>query len=394
MTSTNDIGVGVISIGWMGRLHSRAYLATQHYYPELQTKPRLLIAADPDESGRRFAEDALGFGETTKDFRQLLAHPGVDVVSICAPNFLHHEIALATIEAGKPFWIEKPMGRSAVESREIAQDAAAAGLITAVGFNYRSAPAVVEARRIIRSGALGRITNVQLRMMADYASDPSGVFTWRYEQARAGTGVLGDVLTHGFDLVHYLVGRISSVTSLSGKFIPERPLPAGISANSFDKGEASSELRDVENEDFAAMLARFDNGAVGVIEASRVAVGPRTEFIVEVYGTEGSVRWNFEHMNQLEVADSPAGYRTVMCDATFGDFGRFLPGAGAGIGFNDLKTIEAARFLRSVIDGQQLVPSAADGWAASEVVDAVVESSESGTWTTVPQVDGPTTYDS
>ena len=122
-------------------------------------------------------------------------------------------------------------------------------------------------------------------------------------------------------------------------------------------------------------------------------MGPRTEFVIEVYGTEGTVRWNFERMNELEVADSTAGYRRVMSDATFGDFGRFLPSVGSGIGFNDLKTIEASRFLRSVAEGRQLVPSAADGCAGSEVVDAAVASSESGAWTSVPAVTGRTTYD-
>lgn len=393
VTVKSEIGVGVISVGWMGRLHSRAYQSTRHYFPELALKPRLVIAADPDESGRHHAENALGFDETTTDYRTLLAHPDVDVVSICAPNFLHHEIALETIAVGKPFWIEKPMGRSAAESREIAEGAAAAGLVTAVGFNYRSAPAVVEARRMIRSGELGRITNVQIRMMADYASDPTQVFTWRYEHARAGTGVLGDVLSHGFDLAQYLVGRISSVSSLTETFVPQRPLPDGASANSFNKGAASSELRDVENEDYTAMLARFDNGVVGVFESSRVAVGPHAEFVIEVYGTRGSVRWDFEHMNHLQVADDAAGFRTVMADASFGEFGRFIPNAGPGIGFNDLKTIEAARFLRSVAESRQLVPSASDGWAASEVVDAAVRSSKSGEWTPIPEVTGPTTYD-
>lgn len=393
MNSQDHIGVGVISVGWMGRLHSRAYLATRHFFPELAKHPQLVIAADPAESGRLHAQDALGFGETTKDYAELLAHPDVDVVSICAPNFLHHQIALDTIAAGKPFWIEKPMGRSARESREIAEGAAAAGLVTAVGFNYRSAPAVVEARRIIRSGQLGRITNIQVRMMADYAADPEQVFTWRYEQARAGSGVLGDVLSHGFDLAQYLVGRISSVSSLTETFIPQRPLPLGDSANSFNKGEASSELRSVENEDYSAMLARFESGAVGVFESSRVAVGPHAEFVVEVYGTDGSVRWNFEHLNHLELADDTRGYRTVMTNASSGEFGRFQPNAGPGIGFNDLKTIEAALFLRSVAEGKQLAPSAADGWAASEVVDAAVRSGESGAWTEIPRVAGQTTYD-
>ncbi|WP_067478664.1 Gfo/Idh/MocA family protein [Nocardia amamiensis] len=394
MNRQDRIGVGLISVGWMGRLHSRAYLSTRQFYPELPKHPELVVAADPDESGRGHAENALGYRETTTDYRELLAHPDVDVVSICAPNFLHHEIALATIAAGKPFWIEKPMGRSARESREIAEGATAAGLVTAVGFNYRHAPAVAEARRIIHSGSLGRITNIQVRLMADYASDPGQVFTWRYEQAHAGSGVLGDVLSHGFDLAQFLVGRVSEVTALTDTFISERPLPIGKSANSFDKGQASDMTHPVENEDYAAILARFDNGAVGVFESTRVATGPHAEYTVEVYGTEGSLRWNFERMNQFELADDRRGYRMIATDTSCGDFGRFQPGPGPGIGFNDLKTIEASLFLRSVAEGRQLAPSAADGWSASELVDACLRSAESGVWTTIPKVTGETTYQS
>ena len=393
MTQQNRIGVGLISVGWMGRLHSRAYLATRQFFPELPQHPELVIAADPDAGGREHATGALGYRETTADYRELLAHPDVDVVSICAPNFLHHEIALATAEAGKHFWIEKPMGISSRQSREIAQAATATGLVTAVGFNYRHAPALAEARRLIRSGALGRITNVQVRMLTDYASDPTQVFTWRYEQERAGTGVLGDILSHGFDLAQFLVGRIASVNAVTETFITERPLPAGASANSFDKGAASEVMREVENEDYAATLARFDSGAIGFFETTRVAVGPHAEYIVEVYGTEGSLRWNFERMNQLELADDPRGYRTIMTDTSYGEFGRFQPNSGPGIGFNDLKTIEAALFLRSVAEQRQLAPSTADGWAASEIVDASVRSAEAGAWVEIPQVEGVTTYD-
>ena len=393
MANSERIGVGLISVGWMGRLHARAYLATRQFFPELERYPELVIAADPDASGREHAAGALGFRETTVDYHELLAHPEVDVVSICAPNFLHHEIALAAIAAGKPFWIEKPMGISAMQSREIAQGAAAAGLITAVGFNYRHAPAVAEARRLVRSGKLGRITNVQMRLLTSYASDPQQVFTWRYEKERAGTGVLGDVLSHGFDLAQFVVGRVESISALTETFIQQRPLPAGASANSFAKGEASTTLRDVENEDYAAALARFENGAVGYFESTRVAIGPHAEFILEVYGTQGSLRWNFERMNQLEVATDLRGYQTVLTDTSFGEFGRFQPNAGPGIGFNDLKTVEAALFIRSVIENEQLAPSVADGWSTSELVDASVRSAESGAWVRIPVVDGVTTFD-
>ena len=394
MSDQNRIGVGLVSVGWMGRLHSRAYLATRQFFPELPRHPELVIAADPDEAGRAHAAEALGYGETVSDYRAVLEHPDVEVVSICSPNFLHHEIALATAAAGKHFWIEKPMGRSARESREIAQAAADAGLLTAVGFNYRHVPAIAEARRLIRSGALGEITNVQIRLLTSYASDPNDVFTWRYEQARAGSGVLGDILSHGFDLAQFLVGRISSVNAVTETFIKERPLPAGTSSNTFERGVASDVTQTVENEDYTALLARFDNGAIGMFETTRVAVGPNAEYIVEVYGTKGSLRWNFERMNQLEVAEDRRGYRTMLSDASYGEFKRFQPGAGPGIGFNDLKTIEAALFLRSVAEGRQIAPSVADGWSASELVDASLESSRTGSWVKAPAVSGETTYDS
>jgi predicted dehydrogenase len=362
----------------MGRLHSRAYLATRQFYPELSRHPELVIAADPDEAGRAHATNALGYRETTDDYREVLAHPDVDVVSICSPNYLHHEIAQATIDAGKHFWIEKPMGRNAEESRQIAEGAAAAGLLTSVGFNYRHAPAIAQARNLIRSGALGRITNLQIRLITSYASDPTQPFTWRYEEAQAGSGVLGDVLSHGFDLAQFLVAPISSVHAVTEKFIPQRALPDGA-------------LRDVENEDYAALLTRFEGGAIGILESTRVAIGPHAEYIVEVYGTKGSLRWNFDKMNQLELAEDGSGYRTLMTDVTYGEFGRFQPNAGPGIGFNDLKTIEAALFLRSIAEGRQLAPSAADGWSASEVVDACIRSAASGQWVDVPPVTGVTT---
>lgn len=380
MEDQKKIGVGLISVGWMGRLHSRAYLGTRQFFPELPQHPELVIAADPDEAARQYAEVNVGYRETTSDYREVLAHPDVDVVSICSPNFLHHEIALAAIEAGKHFWIEKPMGRSAGESRDISQRATEAGLITAVGFNYRHAPAVAEARRLIATGALGTVTNVQIRLLTSYASDPTQGFTWRYEQAYAGSGVLGDVLSHGFDLAQYLVGRIASVNAVTETFIKDRPVPGGTT-------------REVENEDYAAILARFEGGAIGILESTRVAIGPHAEYIIEVYGTKGSLRWNFERMNQLELADDGHGYRTIMTGPAFGEFSRFQPNAGPGIGFNDLKVIEAALFLKSVAEGRQLAPSAADGWSASELVDASLRSAETGAWVDLAAVDGATTYD-
>ncbi|WP_194409607.1 Gfo/Idh/MocA family protein [Microbacterium cremeum] len=393
MKNRRTLNVGLISVGWMGRLHSRAYLAAAQHFPELPLRASLHTAADPDESGRRYASDVLGYQRTVQDYRDLLADPQIEAVSICSPNFLHHEIALAAIGAGKPFWIEKPMGRSADESRAIAERAADAGLVTAVGFNYRHAPALAEARRLIRGGALGRITNLRVSFLADYSADPSGALTWRFKRSQAGSGVAGDLLSHGIDLAQFLAGRVSSVTAASETFIKERPLPSGGAASHFSSGALGGPTGKVENEDYAAVIGRFESGAVGVFESSRTAVGPRAEYRVDVYGTKGSLRWDFQRMNELLLADDRAGYRTVMAQPGFGDFGHFQPGAGTSMGFDDLKTIEASLFLGSIHEDRQLAPSAADGWAAAEVADAALRSARDGRWVDVPQVTGTTTFD-
>ena len=387
------LGVGLVSVGWMGRLHSHAYLETAYHYPDLGVRAKLVVAADPDESARQHALDVLGYAETSSDYRAILEHPDVEVVSICSPNFLHHEIAMAAIAAGKPFWIEKPMGRGASESSEIARAASAAGLVSSVGFNYRHAPAIAYARQLVREGSIGAVTNVRVALMADYSADPRGTLTWRFSRKLAGSGVLGDLLSHGADLAQYVVGRVSSVTGLTETFITERPLPPSGAASHFSTGEAGAPTGLVENEDYAAILARFDNGAVGVLESSRIAVGPRASYALEVYGTTGSLRWDFQRMNEIQLADDRSGYRTVMMSPGLGEFGHFQPGAGTGMGFDDLKTIEASLFMRSVVEGRQLSPSAADAWSAAEIVQAAQSSARTGRWTDVPAVEGTTTFD-
>ena len=300
MTDKRILGIGVISLGWMGRLHARSYRAIAERFPELGVAPRLVAAADPVDQVRQEAVDSLGFERAYADYHDLLADPEVEAVSICAPNFLHHEMALAAVEAGKPFWIEKPMGVSAAQSREIAQAAEKADLVTAVGFNYRHTPAIEYMRSLVRGGELGRITNVRVWFIADYNSSPLGPLTWRASKEKAGAGVVPDLMSHGADLAQYIVGRIASVTAVTDTFITERPIPTkmGIGHSGFEIGD---EVGPVENEDYVSMLVRFENGTVGTMESSRVSVGPRAEYVVEVYGTKGSARWNFERLNELEI---------------------------------------------------------------------------------------------
>lgn len=387
------LGVGVVSLGWMGRLHTRSYRALAERFPELNADIELVAACDANEATCTEALHNLGFRRAVSDYQAVINDPDVDIVSICSPNYLHHEVAIAAAEAGKPFWIEKPMGVSAAQSRDIAQAAQRAGLVTAVGFNYRHAPAVAKARELIRSGRLGRIMSVRCWLIADYASSPEGPLTWRDSRQRGGSGVLGDLMSHGADLVSYLVGRIESVSALTGQFITERPIPLKAGVGHFGY-ELSDEKGPVENEDYVAMLARIDGGAIATLEASRVAIGPRAEYVVEVYGSDGSLRWNFEHLNDLQVClgrkSEFLGYTRVMAGADFPRFATFQPGAGTSMGFDDLKCIEAALFVESVLAGQQLAPSVADGWAAAEVDEAALASAADGRWHDVPVIGGVT----
>lgn len=391
--TTTTLRAGVIGVGWMGRLHARSYRQIVERFPDLKTKVELAVACDGTEAGRRAGLEECGFSRAVSDYRELIEDPDIDLVSICAPNYLHKEIALAAAEAGKPFWIEKPMGVNAQESRDIAEAAQRAGIQTSVGFNYRHTPAIEKMREMVQSGQLGRITNVRVWFLADYANDPKGPLTWRYDRERAGAGVLSDLLSHGADLVQYVAGRISKVTALSRTLITERPIPTKVGVG-HTGWEVSDETGPVENEDYAAFLFELDGGAVGTLESSRVSVGPRAEYVVEVYGTEGSARWNFEHLNDLYVclgtSNEFQGYTRVMASNTFKNFARFQPSAGTSMGFDDMKAIEAGLFVEAILTGRQVAPSVGDGWSAAEIIEAGLRSIESGAWQDVPVVEGTT----
>lgn len=391
MNSLRTVGVGLISVGWMGKVHSRAYTNLPVVYPELGIKPRLIMAADTSQERAEFAREVLGFEASTADYHEVLNHPDIDVVSICAPNFLHAEMGKAAAAAGKSFWIEKPVGRSELETQDVAEAADAAGVTTAVGFNYRNAPAIEYARQLVAEGQLGRITNVRGAFFADYSAEPHGALSWRFIRELAGSGVLGDLMGHLVDLVHYVVGPITQVSGVTSTVYTERPkLPVGTGTHFavIDNGE----MAPVENEDYAGMLIRvgdsaYGSGAVGTLEASRVSVGPRAQYALEIYGTEGSLTWDFERMNELQLAlgrSGPhVGFTRVMAGPGFGDFDRFQPGAGTSMGYDDLKVIEAKKFLLAHLGQAQLQADAHDALAANRVVYAAEKSALEGTWVTV-----------
>src|SRR5258705_8844239 len=190
----------------MGQLHTRAYRSMPIVYPELGITPELVIAADSAPDRATFARDVLGYTRGTTDYREVLADAEVDVVSIAAPNFLHAEIGAAAAQAGKPFWIEKPVGRSYEETSAIDAAATKAGVITSIGYNYRHAPAVEHARSLIAAGKLGRITNVRAAFFSGYANEPKGALSWRFNPELARSGLLGAPFSHPSRPWQYVVG--------------------------------------------------------------------------------------------------------------------------------------------------------------------------------------------
>lgn len=395
-SSQRTIGVGLISVGWMGKLHARAYSSVPYVYPELGIRPRLVMAADTEASRVEFATRVLGFETGTTDYREVLKNSEVDVVSICAPNFLHAEMGIAAAKAGKHFWIEKPAGRGLAETLAISAAAEAAGVQSTVGFNYRHAPAVEHIRTLVAEGQLGRITNVRASFLAGYAAEPKAALSWRFDRKLSGTGVLGDLFSHAADLCRYTVGEIGSITALTSTMHATRPKLAMGQGTHFDVIEGG-ELGPVENEDYATAMVRFsDDGpgaeAVGTIEASRIAVGPECGYRIEIYGTEGSVKWDFERMNELQVVigrhNPQQGYTTVIASPAHGDYSRFQPGPGNTMGFDDLKTIEAKKFLVSVTGGNGGNSTIKDAVASAALVDAAEKSAVDGSWQHLPVESG------
>ncbi|MCD9877867.1 Gfo/Idh/MocA family protein [Streptomyces guryensis] len=378
----DSLGVAVVGFGWMGRVHTQAYARVLHHYPQSGLRPQLITVAEEVPGRAEEAAAQFGFASTTRDWRDVVKDPRVQAVSITAPNFLHREIGVAMAEAGKHIWIEKPVGLSAADARAVADAVATAGVQGAVGFNYRNAPAVEAARELIASGAIGTVTHVRVRLFSDYAAHPEGALTWRYEKERGGSGVLGDLASHGVDLARYLLGDIEALAADTAVFIPERARPTGATAG--HTRATGGELGPVENEDYVNCLLRFASGARGVLEACRVSVGEQNNYGFEVHGTKGAVFWDFRRMNELGVSrgtsyqDQPVS--TVYVGPGAGEFGAFQPGAANAMGMDDLKVIEAHRFLRSVAEGKPHGATLADAVHSAAVLEAMVRSVESGSW--------------
>ena len=378
----SSIGVAVAGFGWMGRVHTQAYLRVRHHFPLSPLTPHLVAVAEAVPGRAEEAAAQFGFAAVTRDWHDLASDAAVAAVSITAPNFLHRDIGCTLATAGKHIWIEKPVGLTADDARAVAAAVEVAGVQAAVGFNYRNAPAVELARQLIGTGELGSVTHARFRLLSDYAAHPDGALSWRFERRTGGSGALGDLASHGVDLAWFLLGDIDEVASDTATFLTHRARPTG--ATTGHGRSAGGELGPVENEDYVSTLLRFTSGARGVLEASRVSVGSQNDYGFEIHGTRGALFWDFRRMNELGTSLG-ADYQDQSVTKRFvgpgdGEYAAFQPGSASSMSFDDLKVIECARFLDSIADGRPQGATLADAVRSAVTLDAMVASAAAGRW--------------
>ncbi len=374
-----EIGIGLIGSGFMGKTHAIAFNTVGTVFP-LAARPRAEILADVDAGLAATAARTLGFARSTGDWRSLVGDPAVDVVDITAPNNLHKPMALAAIAAGKHVYCEKPLAPSAGEALAMAEAAERAGVRTMVGFNYLKNPIIALARDIIAAGEIGEIIDFRGIHAEDYMADPAAPFTWRLEGG-PGAGALADLGSHIIALARHLVGPVAAVMGTLETIVRQRLA-----------GPADSTPRAVRVDDQARLLVRFARGAGGSIAASWVATGRKMQLAFEITGTRGSLAFTQERLNELRLyaADQPRGrdgYKTIVAGPAHPPYGSFCVAPGHQLGFNDLKVIEVRDLIEGIAGGGPAPwPDFREGYEVQRVVDAAAMSHAQRAWVDVASI--------
>ena len=379
------VGVAVLGMGWMGGVHARSFSQLSRL-DDLPLKPRLVFCADENESHLRRAQETFGFLHAAADWRRALNMAEVDIVCVTAPTRLHVEMISAAAAAGKHVYCEKPAGRNVEETRQAAAAVDAAGVLSCCGYNYRHFPVVQYCKRLQNDGRFGAVEQINARFLSMYGARPLSPLTWRFVNAEAGSGAVGDILSHAVDMALFFAGGIRRVSANAKTFIGERPLPSSSAGSHYALGATDAPKGKVENEDYVAVLAEYENGAVGQLQASRVARGPKSEMGFSLYGEKGSAAWDFERMNELQLYlpdDNDMardGFTRILAGAGHPGQARINPGDGNGIGYEDSKLLEAAAFLRDIAAGKQAQSGMRQALQVARVNSAVLRSCVSGVW--------------
>lgn len=378
-----QLRIGMIGYKFMGKAHSNAYRSLPMFFPKA-LKPEMSVICGRNPEALEEATMQLGWSESVTDWKDLIAREDIDLIDINAPSNAHKEIALAAAKAGKHIFCEKPLALTLEDSREMLQAAEEAGVAHMVGFNYRFSPAVKLAKKLVESGRLGTIYHFRAWFLQDWIIDPDFPLVWRLQKEIAGSGSHGDLGAHLIDLAHFLVGDLKEVMGMSETFIRERPLAAemtGLSA----KGDKDAPKGKVTVDDATLFLARFANGAMGSFEATRFAAGHRSTNSFEINGSLGSVKFDFERMNELDVYltsddEDVQGFRRVLATDPAHDYAEAWWPPGHTIGFEHTFIHEMLELSSAIEEGRQPEPNFHDGVKCQAVLEAVERSIEERRW--------------
>ena len=381
--AAKTINIGLVGYQFMGKAHSNAYRQVNKFFTDLPVEPVLRALCGRNEERVAAAADKFGFESYETDYRALLARDDIDLIDIVTPGNSHAEIAVAAARAGKMVICEKPLANTVAEAEQVLAAVKDAGVPNAVCFNYRRAPAIALAKRLIDEGRIGRIFHFRGTYLQDWIVDPNFPLVWRLQGDVAGSGSHGDLNAHLIDIAHYLVGPMREVSGMLETFIKQRPKLA----ESDDRlgGKASSEMGEVTVDDASIFLARFENGAVGTFEATRMAPGRKNHNRFEINGEKGSLVFNMERMNELEYynADDPEdvrGFRVIQAtDSAHPYTGSYWP-VGHIIGYEHTFINFFHDVLNDFAAGRPTHPDFGDGLACQKVLDAVDRSQKSRTW--------------
>lgn len=362
------LGIGLIGTGFMGKAHAFAYRSALAAFADIPT-PVLKMVADVNAESAAKAAAQYGFEKSSGNWRDVINDPEIDVVSITTPNTLHKEMTLAAIAAGKHVHCEKPLSPTLRDSEEMVKAAEARKIITQVGFNYIKNPMLKQARDMIAAGELGEITGFRGIHAEDYMHDPEALYTWRLDPV-GGPGVVADLGSHIICMARFLLGKITHVNADIETIVKSRPKAVG-----------SKERVPVLVDDIARLMVRFEGGFGGTLEANWVKTGRKMQLAFEVHGSKGSLYFTQERLNELQFykagGDSrTSGFTTIEAGPQHPPYGGFIVAAGHQLGFNDLKTIEMAEFLRGIAHGKAEGPDFREAYEIQKVVEAALASSK------------------
>ncbi|MDX8121895.1 Gfo/Idh/MocA family oxidoreductase [Janthinobacterium sp. GMG2] len=366
-----DINIGLIGAGYMGKAHTIAYKAVRGIFPTALNPVCECISTSSAEGAARSAQE-LGWNRSTGDWRTLVNDRAIDAIIVATPPATHKDIVLAALALGKPVFCEKPLGMTAAESLQLAQAAEAAGVANMVGYNYIRTPASQLARQIIESGEIGEIIHVAAEHVEDYLHDPRAPASWRTREATATrAGALADVGSHLLNLALRLGGPVDSLVADMNTVHAQRQGPAGMEA--------------VENDDQGNVMLRFASGALGALTFSRVAAGRKMGYTYRITGTKGALAFDQEDQNALWLYDAgrPAqrqGFQRLLMGPAHPDYLAFSQGAGHGTGYNEQIVIEARDFLQAIASGQPVWPTFRDGYEVDRLIAAALRSAKERSW--------------